>query len=288
MSVFSIREFVATSPDRTQFGVEDVICMLSCNNQWYQQSIFTDPFVSRFTLEWLEWLEFTWHLSSYWAESPSNTTKQHTHTNRQWPLVYVWYLLLLAKLFVLLSSSVRPICKGSISLMTLSVSVFLSSFDLCRAATTQDTQWWWTRWSTTFTSSPVVSSTPRSPPSLVCNAHRFKHTHTHSGFFPRPCICTVFLINWSRLLTLLYSLYLGNRHSEGDQLESEPDCSLHHIHSSAVTSLANGVLLFLSGLQPSAHLHSDMHSCMICRCLVTFLLFLLWHINGFLHFDSNT
>lgn len=48
---------------------------------------------------------------------------------------------------------------------------------LRRAATTRDTRWWWTRWSTTFTSFPAASSTPRSPPSSVGSERSLKLLH---------------------------------------------------------------------------------------------------------------
>lgn len=48
---------------------------------------------------------------------------------------------------------------------------------LCRAATTRDTRWWWTRWSTTSTSFPAASSTPRSPPSSVGSERSLKLLH---------------------------------------------------------------------------------------------------------------
>lgn len=70
-----------------------------------------------------------------------------------------------------------------------------------------------------------------------------------------------------------YCLSFDDCYGECDQFDSEPACRLHHIHSSAVTSLANGVLLFLSGSQPSIQLHFNMYGCMICQYLITFLPF---------------
>lgn len=64
-------------------------------------------------------------------------------------------------------------------------SMFLS---LCRAATTRDTRWWWTRWSTTFTSSPVGSSTPRPLPSSVCNGDT-SHSLAHNTAKAPTLIC---------------------------------------------------------------------------------------------------
>lgn len=57
-------------------------------------------------------------------------------------------------------------CLGCLLLVCFSRSS-VSPTRLCRAATTRDTRWWWTRWSTIFTSFPAASSTPRSPPSSV-------------------------------------------------------------------------------------------------------------------------
>lgn len=101
-------------------------------------------------------------------------------------------LLLPAKLFLLPHSSSKQSCRGHSGLMplcrlflflSLLVSSHCSLFFLCRAATMQDTLSWSTRWSTTFTSSPAASSTPRSLPSLVRNAHGCKHAETHTHTF---------------------------------------------------------------------------------------------------------
>lgn len=47
----------------------------------------------------------------------------------------------------------------------------------------------------------------------------------------------------------------------------------HDIHSSAVTSLANGVLLFRSGFQSSTHLHLSMYDGTNCQYLSHFSFF---------------
>lgn len=146
----------------------------------------------------------------------------------------------------------------------LSLLIALCLF-LCRAATTRDTRWWSTRWSTTFTCSPAASSTPRPPPSLVCNAETLLHyteAHTHTDSRSKAVFPRYFL---DELIDSFQPA--GARHrqpqfcySECDRLDSEPDCRLHHIHSSAVTSLANGVLLFLSG---SPHTHICTLTCAV-------------------------
>lgn len=60
------------------------------------------------------------------------------------------------------STSAKQSSRGlGVSYFSLSVCLPL----LFRAATTQATPWWSTLWSTTSTSSPAASSTPRSPPS---------------------------------------------------------------------------------------------------------------------------
>lgn len=123
-------------------------------------------------------------------------------------------------------------------------SMFLS---LCRAATTRDTRWWWTLWSTTFTSSPVGSSTPRPLPSSVCYGDTHAtHLHTILQRLPLWSVLTILVTNWLWILLTLsppfWRLWLW----------SVPDCALHCIHSSAVHWLANGVSLF-SGLRSSSH-----------------------------------
>ena len=168
------------------------------------------------------------------------------------------------------SSDLIPLCVSACPRSPLSLLSLL-----LREVTTQDTRWWSTRWSTTFTSSPAASSTPRSLPSLVCIVHRCKHaetlklslTHTHTHTVPRPSFLSSVDARHH-----FYSLHFDDCSSECDCLDSEPDCRLHLSHSSAVTSLANGVLLLLCVSWASTYQHVSILY-VICRYLITFLLF---------------
>lgn len=67
----------------------------------------------------------------------------------------------------------------------------------------------------------------------------------------------------------------NHRCRECDKLDSAPDCRLHHIHSSALTSLANGVLI------PPLRLPNIQRICALRYGLIMspFLLVDAWHIS---------
>lgn len=149
---------------------------------------------------------FSWDLSAKWP----NVSKQHHRgahilTGLKFMVQYD-ACCYLPKYLACLPAQPNKIAEPPlVSFLSVFLSVLISlCLFLCRAATTQDIQWWWTRWSMTFTSSPAASSTPRSPLSLVCNADRCaRHLLTHNyaqAYFLRPSFLAIFLTDWLRIL----------------------------------------------------------------------------------------
>lgn len=140
-------------------------------------------FVSKFILGWN--VNLSLDLSSWWVDV---SKQQHraanilTDSGRRFTYDACCYS---PNYSACLPVSDKQSCRVSIKLVPPLVSPHWSLSLICRAATTQDTQWWLTQWSTTFTSSPAASSTPRSQLSLVrtdassCVVYTL-HTHTHT------------------------------------------------------------------------------------------------------------